>query len=206
MLQLAVWVVSFVLALFLSSPIAGAVFDGLIAEGIKSSLSESLQGSELLSPAEKVETLLDGLPAPISSILENNEGLRDALEEMDEDSAVTADSVAHSVVNKVVRPVTVVLLRFVVFFILFIGLLFVLRFVKKLLKPVSHLPIIRKVDGILGALLGVFKGIIFVLAVVSVIRIVAALSSPDALISQKTVDDTWLVSWISDINPITNMF
>ena len=194
------------LALFLSSPIAGAVFDGLIAEGVESSLSESLQGSELLSPAEKVETLLDGLPAPISSILENNEGLRDALEEMDEDSAVTADSVAHSVVNKVVRPVTVVLLRFVVFFILFIGLLFVLRFVKKLLKPVSHLPIIRKVDGTLGALLGVFKGIIFVLAVVSVIRIVAALSSPDALISQKTVDDTWLVSWISDINPITNMF
>ena len=206
MMQLAVWVVSFALALLLSAPIANAVFDGCMADGIESSLSESLQGAELLAPAEQLETLLEDLPAPLAAILANNEGLQEALQDLEENGTTTADAVARSVVDKVVRPVAVTLLRFVVFLILFIVLLIVLRLVRKLIKPLSGLPLIRTVDGILGAVLGAAKGCIYIFAVVSIIQIIAALSSPDAALSQKAVEDTWLVSWISDINPITNMF
>ena len=208
MLQLVVWVASFALALFLSSPIATAAFDGLFAEGIEIKLSESLQNMPSLAPAEQVEALLEELPDPIASVLENNDDLKtmlNELEKLQENSTATANSVAHSLVSNVVRPVAVMLLRFVVFLILFIVLLFLLRLVKNLIKPVSKLPIIHTVDGILGAVLGAAKGLIYVLAVVSMIQICAALSAPVAAFSQKTVEDTVIVSWIADINPITSM-
>lgn len=208
MLQLVVWVASFALALFLSSPIATAAFDGLFAEGIEIKLSESLQNMPSLAPAEQVEALLEELPDPITSVLENNDDLKtmlNELEKLQENSTATANSVAHSLVSNVVRPVAVMLLRFVVFLILFIVLLFLLRLVKNLIKPVSKLPIIHTVDGILGAVLGAAKGLIYVLAVVSMIQICAALAAPDAAFSQKTVEDTVIVSWIADINPITSM-
>ncbi len=206
MLQLAVWIVSFAVAMFFSSPIAGAVFDGVFAEKLESGLCESLQATDSHSSSQQWDALLEKLPDPVSSFLKNDAELRDTFDTLSETDNAAVEAMAHSVVTDIVRPVAVTLLRFIVFLILFVVLLFALRLVKKLLKPVSRIPIIRQADGTLGAVLGACKGAICVFAVVAVLQIVVATSSPDAAITQKTIEDTQIVSWIADCNPLTTFF
>lgn len=206
MLQLAVWIVSFSVALCLSSPIAGAIFDGFFADKLESSLHESLQRDALSSTSQQWDVLLDELPDSVSAFLKNNVEFRDTFEKLSETDDTASETLVNSVITGVVRPVAVALLQFVVFLILFLMLVFVLRLVKKLLKPVSRVPLIRQMDGTLGAVLGAFKGVIYVFAVVAAIQIFVATSSPDAVITQKTIDDTQIVSRISDCNPLISFF
>lgn len=204
MLQLAVWGVSFAVALFVSLPIANAIFDGWIAESMQSDISESLQDTGTSSAEEQLAEILDGLPGPIASVLENNDALSQTFLDVKQEADATVDTVSRTLVEKLVRPAVVLLLRFVIFLILFVALLFLLKFVRKLLKPLSKLPLLRTADGILGAVLGALKGIVYILAIVSIIQIVAALSPSNGALSKDVVEDTTLVSWVADRNPITN--
>ena len=112
---------------------------------------------------------------------------------------------AEILVDATVRPTALLILQVVVFFVLFIVMQFVMRLLRKLLKPISNLPVIRRFDSALGGVLGALKGCIYVLALVSIFEVIANISGADGLVSQKVLQDTWLVSWIAEMNPITQL-
>ena len=205
LVQIAGYVLAFVLALSLSTPIANAVFDGAIAEGVETKLTESFVGAVDGSPSEKANAFIEGLPGPIASALLKNESVTDTLRDLDENLELSAQKFAETVVENAIRPVVVSLIRIVLFILLFILLSLAIKLLAKLFKPLTNLPLIRQVDGVLGAVLGLLKGIVFVLAFVSILQLVAALSPADGAFTQETLDGGLLIGWIADINPLSGV-
>ncbi len=204
LIQLIGCIAAFVLAFTLSTPIAEFTFDGFLAEGVKTQLTEALSGITEVPPADQLHTLLQELPSPIVSVLENNTQLQETLQELSGTIETSTASLVETLMAQVIRPITVSLIQFIVFILLFVVLLFVAKLLAKLIKPVAKLPLIRQADGALGAALGLIKGAVLVLALVTVIQLIAATGSQDGFITQDMVDNSTLVSWIAEINPITN--
>ncbi len=202
LLQLVGWVAAFIVALALGKPAAEVTFDTFIAEGVQTQLAETLSDVTELPDGGEIGDWFEGLPAPIVSVLQNNTQLQEKLVSLNTGVEATTDNLVDAVMSTVIRPVGVALLQFVFFIVLFLVLLFVVRLLSRLIKPVVKLPLIRQVDGTLGAVLGLFKGLILLFALITVAEIIVATGGDTAPISQTTLDDTLLVRWIAGINPI----
>lgn len=205
LVQIAGYILAFVLALSLSSPIASAVFDGLIAEGVENKLTESFVSITDGSPADKANAFFDGLPGPLASALRNNDEVVNVVQGFNDDFELSAQKFANTMIDKAIRPVVVSLLRIVIFILLLIVLSIVIKLLAKLFKPISKLPIIHQIDGVLGAVLGLLKGIVFVLSFVSVLQLVVAVSPADGIITKEMLDGGLLIGWISKINPLNGV-
>lgn len=135
----------------------------------------------------------------------NNSGWIDrAMAEIDDLGTYQAADVARSVVTYVVRPVAVSLLSMVAFLILFILFMIAVSLLARLVGKLLRLPVLRQVDGILGAVLGTVEGVVVSLVVVAVLQIVAASASSDAWITRQDIENTVIVSALGEINPITD--
>ncbi len=196
-------VAAFIVALTFSKPIATFTFDSFLAGGIETKLTETVGSvAEIPTSFEQMETLFEDLPGPIVSVLENNVNLQESLENLSTSVAGTTESFVQALMDTIIRPVAVSLIQFIVFILLFIILLFVVRLIARLIKPITKLPLLHQVDGALGAVLGLIKGAIFLLALVSVLQLLVA-TTQDGWITQATMEETVVVKWIAEINPIT---
>ena len=191
-------IAAFVLAFTLSAPISNFVFDNFLANGLQKTLSETVVNNAGSAPAE----LLEGLPQPILSFLGNNAQMQTALDNLEGSVITTAESMVDTLMSVVVRPIMVWIIQFVAFILLFIVLSFVAKLLAKVIKPITKLPLLHQADGALGAVLGLIKGAVFAVAFVSVVQLIAATATPDALITQSMIDNSIAVRWIAEINPI----
>ena len=130
----------------------------------------------------------------VVSLLRDDASLRETL----------AEAVASTVVRSVIRPVAVALLRFLVFFVLFILLMIVVGLVARLVNGLFKAPVLKQVNGALGAVIGLIQGILFLFVAVTVVQLVTASASADAALSAKDVEDSILVGFVADHNPITS--
>lgn len=204
MIQLVGWVAALVVALTLSTPAATFTFDTFFAKGIETQLTETFNGIAG-EPSAMLEGLVEKLPSPIGTALENNPHLLETLENLDESAADTAQSLAVSVANTVVRPLVVSLLQFLIFLVLFLLLLVVIRLLEKLVKPIRKLPLIRQADAILGAVLGALKGVVFVMLLTALLQWLVTMGVTGNWITADTLKDTALVNWVSQFNPLITL-
>ena len=77
------------------------------------------------------------------------------------------------------------------------------HFLANLISKVFRLPLLRQADGLLGALLGAVEGVVLGLVAVTVMQMMAASTTENALISQQDIESTVLVSAVAQINPVT---
>ena len=63
---------------------------------------------------------------------------------------------------------------------------------------------LKQVNGALGAVIGLIQGILFLFVAVTVVQLVTASASADAALSAKDVEDSILVGFVADHNPITS--
>ncbi len=200
--QIVGFIAAFVLALTFSSPLASWTFDGLMAEGIETQLNESLVGVTEVPSAEKLGELLTGLPTSVISVLENSTQLQSALDSLDNSVAATTATLANTLLTRIIRPIVVSLLQFVFFIILFVLFSLVARLLTKLIKPVTKLPLIRQIDGTLGAVLGAIKGVLLVLIFTAFVQLIAATGTENSMLSLDSLDKTFLTRWVLSVNPI----
>ncbi len=200
LIQFVGCIAAFVLAFTLSAPVSNFVFDNFVANGLEKTLSETVVNNVDSAPAE----LLEGLPQPILAFLGNNAQLQTALDNLEGSAITTAESMVDTLMSVVVRPVMVWIIQFVAFILLFIVLSFVAKVLAKLVRPITKLPLLHQADGGLGAVLGLIKGAVFAIAFVSVVQLIAATASSDALITQDMINNSILVRWIAEINPIAD--
>ena len=204
--QLVGCVAAFVIALSISSPAAAFVFDSYIAGGIETQLTQTLDSVADVPVEEKLDAAIAELPIPVAAILQNNTQLQTTIDELSENVSASVEALVESVVQTVIKPIVVALLQFVIFILAFLILMFVAKLLAKLIKPVSKLPLVRQVDGTLGALLGALKGALFVCVLIAVLQLVAATGGGKGPITQTALDNTWIVKYIADINPLSGFF
>ena len=199
MVQLVGLVAAFMLAFSFSETLSTYVYDAFISEPLRETVTQTLQTDVSSTASEQLDSALETLPPFLSEALRENEQANAALESLGAQVDASAAQLAEMLVTNVIRPLAVALLRFVLFLVLVVLLLLAVKLLTALLKPITKLPVIRQADGALGAVIGLLKSLLFVLIAVTVMQLLA---STDTLITAEQVQDSLLVSWLAQNNPV----
>ena len=190
----------------LSQPLAESIFDVFMAEKIESTVSQQIQFTDEQSVEKSLDSVLGDLPSPVTNALSQyNMGTPQQItSKLSGSLNTTTENITKSIVQNVIRPVAVSLLRILCFIILFVLLMILVAIAGKVISTAFRLPVLRQVNGVLGAVAGVVEGVIMVFLAVAVIGLIAASSGSNGKITRKTVDDTIIVHVIENANPVTD--
>lgn len=199
-------VLSFVLALVLSNMLAAPVADYVYTNSIQPSVVQTLEdniGKD--SPSvERVDEALADMPSFISAQIaaagiEDGEDLLNYVGKVpDGETAVT--KIESTIVQPVVFPVLEAVFSLILFVVLQIAISLVLR----LLNLLAKLPIIKKINKWAGLIAGAAQGALWVLFGISVLELLIG-TGLIASLSPELVENSLLVSWLSDINPFGSL-
>ena len=200
-------VLAVVIASVASLPLASGIFDAFAGDKLQEVIASQMTSTDTAAVAAGIEAALDKLPGPVLNALEAYGlgtpeqiigGVKESLDGSVED-------IARSVVEVVIRPVAVALLRTLCFFILFIVLMILVALVANLISRVFTLPILRQMNGGLGAVVGIAEGVVLIFVAVTVLQLIAASSSSEAFITNKDISDTMLVRFVAEHNPLSDV-
>ena len=187
-------------AFWMSSVVANGVYTTFVEPPIKEALVEAI-GVPTDSLQGDFDRAMGALPAFAVSFMEEN-GITSStlVEKLSSATFETAEQMATAIMKTVVQPAIFFLIRCIAFVILFIILLFLCKFLGKFLGGIiKHSPF-KKADKLLGGVLGAVKGLLWTVVIVTVIQMIVAFSAEDALISQKTIEETKVVKVFAQIN------
>ena len=199
-------ILAVIVAGVLSPMVAGGIFDTFVSNGLQESMASQMTSADAESALAGIRNMLDGLPEPVVNALESS-GLgtpEQMLENVQESLSGGVEAVSQAVVVKVIRPVAVALLGALCFFILFILLIILVAVLANLINKVCSIPVLKQMNGALGAVMGALEGAVVVLVAVTVVQLIAASSAQDKWISSKDIQDSFLVSRIAQVNPLTD--
>lgn len=199
--QLVGLVASVVLAFSFSGGLSEWIFDDFAQEPLKTKVVSVLEENVTSTAEVQTEKILEALPDFLVNTLNAHDTAKEALETLTEKVDQSAEAVAETVVTDIFRPLAVSVLRILLFILLFGVFMLAVKLITKLIKPLTKLPVIHQADGLLGAAVGLVKGILFVLVAVSVMQLMA---SSGTLVQQQWIDTSLVVSWIVEHNPLAS--
>ena len=201
-------VVGFVAALFaafaLSAPLADGIYKTVVQPSCERAIESALtETAGDLTPAESIEKAMGSLPQFVQGLMERKGVTAQTLtNKIGGSVGSVAHDVAVTVTDTVARPVMTLFIRCIVFLVLFIVLLIVVKILEKIVAKLFRRTLFGGINGALGALLGAVRGALWVLLLVTVLQAIAGFTKPDAAISEKSIDDTKVVSVIAEKNPL----
>lgn len=183
---------------------AGDFFSNIAGEIKSNGASESEEiigiGMEE-SVTEKMLTALVGdvvSPAVLEDILETVSGaennIRSAVDVfLNGDSRKTAEAVESGIVAPAVKQI----LRGIIWSVLMIILLLISRIIAHVFEGVNKVPVIGPVNAVLGGVLGLCEGTVFVYIIAQVIRLTCYLTSNSLMfLNTETVLNTYLFKYL----------
>lgn len=205
--QLIGCVLAVLLANMLSPLVAGGLFDTFASDQLQNTLSSSMATVEPESVTEGIGKVLDKLPQPVVHALQAY-GLgtpEDMLKSVQDSLTNGKDAVVKAVVVGVIRPVAVSLLRALCFAILFILFMIAVFIIARIIGRVFRLPLLKQMDGLLGAVVGAAEGVLLIFVAVTVIQLIAASSDVNKVITALDIKKTVIVRMVSEHNPLTEI-
>ena len=117
------------------------------------------------------------------------------------DSYASPAEVADAVCANVVQPVVTAILNAVITAILLIALLIAFKFLAKLINKLFSFSIIGKANKILGAVIGLIKGMGVAVIFVAVIMFIVNFNGDFLIFTKENIDSTILFNFISGVLP-----
>ena len=196
-----------VLAFSLSGPIAEGSFNlfvkGPTQSAIETRVEEAIAASGGDATKISLQAAEESLPGFVKSMMEKNGvTLSSLIGKLDAGTESVAKAIANKVTETVVKPVVVLLVRCIVGIVLLIALLIVAAILGKLLRGILRVTPLKTLDGVLGAVLGALKGVLWALLLVTIMQMIAGFTAPDAVVSEKAIEESVVVSRIAEVNPI----
>lgn len=201
-------VVGFLAAMVLAFSISGAVAGGIYSsfvqkkseKAIETAISDKVGASSI---EDNITAAMDTMPNLVKDLIADKGLTAQALaEKIGDGTQNTANAIAVAVTDTVVKPVMTLFIRFVACIVLFILLQFAVTFIGKFIAGLLRHTPLKGADSLLGALLGAVKGVLWVLFAVMLMQAIAGFTAEDALISQKSISETKVVSFVADHNPL----
>lgn len=204
---LAASLFALLLASYFSAPLAETVFDGYLQQPIQSALSQQLDVSDPQALELSLNNTLQSMPQSIANLLRSQFG---STQEMAQSiSSVLNDgqgNAAEHITQQWARPLAVSLLQVIILVVLFILLRLILGLITKALDKVcSNLPIIRRVNTLLGGAVGLIHGVLAVLLLSAVLQGIAVTNTADAALSTATLEQSTVLKWIVSVNPLSDL-
>lgn len=198
---------AFFLALFLAIPVSGwlaqSVYNTFISQSVvtalEAQLPSSASGAEI---AAQVNAVLGNFPDFVTSYA-SSIGI-DISEISRQVSAAGASvgSLAQTVEANIVAPIVTAVCKAIIFVILLIVFLIVLKIAARLINQFFKLPVLKTLNGTLGAVLGVFKAVVGIVIICSVIGLVGELAAKSTPVIQNSVNDSIVAEFVNNHNPV----
>jgi len=197
-LRLGAWLVSIAVAQVLSQMLAPTIYGAFVAAParrmIESNLDQAIDGSQAAQYAQQV---IAELPGAVAQLARRVGGVEPAvLIENLNDQRFTTQNAAYLLEQSIIAPIGVAVIRLLLSLVIFVALLFVARIICRKLESVRELPVLRQADGLLGAALGLVKGVLLLVVLSLVLQAAAALGQYDSAFAQ-AVDASRVVALLS---------
>ncbi|MCL2509380.1 MAG: CvpA family protein [Oscillospiraceae bacterium] len=198
LLGIASWIIASMVATAFSGPLAAWFYDSFLETRVIATITENVPYAEdaeavARSAASVIENIPEALVRAAESIGINTQGLIDSAAGVDAKSLTV--SIAQELSDKVARPIMSAGLKVIFFFILLVLLLTALRFVARLIEKVAKLPLLKQANRLLGAALGVVKGVIIVIVASVTLNLLAGLADGEGNFAT-AVEESKIVSLI----------
>lgn len=199
---------AFFLAVFLAIPVSGwlaeGVYNTFISQGVVTALETQLPSAASSSEiAAQVNAVLGNFPDFVTSYASSIGIDISEISRQVSAAGASAGSLAQTVEANIVAPIVTAVCKAIIFVILLIVFLIVLKIAARLINQFFKLPVLKTLNGTLGALLGVLKAIVGIIIICSVIGLIGELTTESAPVIQNSVNDSIVAEFINAHNPIT---
>ena len=175
-LQLGAWILSIAVAGVLSAALAPPIYEAFFAGPARLLIEQNIgAAAESSQAAQYAQQVIEELPEAVRQLAGvagvSTEGLIGNLQ-----SNFTVANAAELLEQSLVSPIAIAVIRFAICLGLFLLLLLALRFLAHKLSRLREIPVLKQTDWILGAALGLVKGVLLVLMLALFLRAAAALN------------------------------
>ncbi len=198
---------AFFLAVFLAIPVSGWLAEGVYNTFISQSVVTALE-SQLPSAASSAE-----IAAQVNAVLSDfPDFVTDYASSIGIDiseisrqvsaAGASAGSLAQTVEANIVAPIVTAVCKAIIFVILLIIFVILLKIAARLINQFFKLPVLKTLNGTLGAILGVLKAAVGIVIICSVIGLIGELTAESTPVIQNSVNDSVVAEFVNDHNPI----
>ena len=187
--------ISLLIARALSEGFAPQVFDTLIRKGAETYLGNTLGEVGTKDYVLQAQEIINSIPEALNGIMSLMGIDKTAVLDKIQGADLGGANLVESLMTSVVEPVGTAILQFVLFIILAVVIGFVLKIAVKLLDGIiKKLPAVKQLNKGLGAVFGVFRGIIVVAVLSMLLGIVASFIGNETfieLVNNSIIVDTF---------------
>ena len=167
--------VSLVFARALSEGLAPELFDTFIRKGAEAYLGSALGDVGTKDYVLQAQETLNSIPEALNGIMSLMGIDKQAILEKIQSADLGGANLVESLMANVVEPIATPVVQFILFVILAVVIGFVLKIAVKLLDGIiKKLPAVKQLNKGLGAIFGVFRGVIVVAILSMLLSIVAS--------------------------------
>lgn len=195
-------------AFSLSAPLATGIYDQFISDKMQKMMVDEISKSASGTVDAKLDQILKDLPHTVTNMLSAFH-LGTSKEIAGKLSASVSDSaavLAKKIDSQIIRPVVTAALQMLCGIVLFIVLMILLSFLAKAVGRIFRLPVLRQMDGLLGAVFGAVQGVLMVFVAVTIISLIATTSGSNAKLTLADVSRTVVVRAVESVNPAGGLF
>ena len=195
-------IIAIFLAWVLGGLIATAMYQGIFRGMLIDNISGVLSQDALASIPEKAAQVVANLPGFLSNTLSS----RGITSTHIENSLSSAGDNAAPATADLISPAVIWLLQLLLTVVLFFILLVFVRLLIKLLGNVLRLPVLRQVDGLLGGVFGIFRGVVYIFLACVLLQLIMPITGSSADAMKNVLDSSFVYQFIFFNNPITSWF
>ena len=198
---------AFFLAVFLAIPVSGWLAEGVYNTFISQSVVTALE-SQLPSAASSAETaaqvnaVLSDFPDFVTAYASSIGIDISEISRRVSAAGASAGSLAQTVEANIVAPIVTAVCKAIIFVILLIIFVILLKIAARLINQFFKLPVLKTLNGTLGAVLGVLKAAVGIVIICSVIGLIGELTAESTPVIQNSVNDSVVAEFVNDHNPI----
>ncbi len=187
--------IALVAALTVSRFLSQWIFDAFIRTPLAASITQTM--------AETGASTASGIMSALPQFLRELVGWTgNSAQELQNLISSSAGPAADILVN-IISPLVINLIMIVAAIVLFIIFLIIVRLLLRLLNKVTKVPVIKQLNGILGFLLGIGKGIIIVWMLCALVSIIVPLFGPSAQWAQDAMDHSYVFRALANFNIVS---
>lgn len=198
---------AFFLAVFLAIPVSGWLAEGVYNTFISQSVVTALE-SQLPSAASSAEiaaqvnAVLSDFPDFVTAYASSIGIDISEISRQVSAAGASAGSLAQTVEANIVAPIVTAVCKAIIFVILLIIFVILLKIAARLINQFFKLPVLKTLNGTLGAILGVLKAAVGIVIICSVIGLIGELTAESTPVIQNSVNDSVVAEFVNDHNPI----
>lgn len=194
--------VSVVASALVSSPVAQWIYNEMLYEQLEAIVAQKVQegvAAASATLADQINAVLATLPQGVQNLLTvygvDASGMAGA--------AQTNETLVPTIMDQIISPLCVAALQLIVFLVLFLVLFLVIRLLGKVIDKIfASLPVIKQINGLLGGVLGFAEGVLVLFVLCFALQLYMTLTGAGSLITPESLEQTYLLGWVMEINPI----